>query len=174
MTNIFLTGQIQIGKSTVLQKTLDMIKANTDCTFGGFRTYKIDKHRDVYIREYNEPEMPDLEHKIATWCHDKMDCHDEVLNSFSNTLLESAEKADIIVLDELGFLEKNSNSFKAAVFDCLNSGKPCVGILRKANIPWQKPIYDDPDTIIIEVTLANRNGIPYVIYEKIKQSINQK
>lgn len=172
MTNIFLTGQIQIGKSTVLQKTLDIIKTNYNYRFGGFRTYKTNPNRDVYIREFNEPVQADNEHKIATWLHNKMESHNEVLNNFSQILLQSANNADIIVLDELGFLEKNAEDFKNAVFECLNGSKPCVGILRKADIPWQIPIYNDKNTIITEVTLANRNGLPYYIYEKLKNSIN--
>ena len=74
-----------------------------------------------------------------------------------------AEAKDIIIMDELGFLEKNSEPFKEKIFQCLNSQTPCIGILRKANIPWHAPIYADPNTKIIEVTLANRQGLPYEI-----------
>ena len=161
--NIFLTGQIQVGKSTVLNKVLEMLKNRINPRFGGFQTYHVPDCRDVFITEYGTDKIADELHKIATWKHNCMEPHTDVFNKLGVEILTKAETKDIIIMDELGFLEKNSEPFKEKIFQCLNSQTPCIGILRKANIPWHAPIYADPNTKIIEVTLANRQGLPYEI-----------
>lgn len=174
MNNIFLTGQVQIGKSTVLQKVIELLKFKYNPKFGGFCTYRLPTSRDVFIREFNNPNEPNENQKIATWKHNCMESHPDNFDNFSKELRLSATNADIIILDELGFLEKDANDFKQSVFDCLQNPKPCIGILRKASIPWQQPIYDDPNTLIIEVTLANRQGLPYEIINHLDKLIQNK
>lgn len=171
MTNIFLTGQIQIGKSTVLSKVIEMLQYNFQPQIGGFSTFHIPKNRDVFIRQFNAPPCSDDSHRIATWQHDCMASHPHIFDKFSSLLSTDLLQSDLIVLDELGFLEKDAELFKSAVFRCLASPTPCIGILRKANIPWQQPIYNNPDNLIIEVTMANRCGLPYEIYRKLAEQL---
>lgn len=162
--NIFLTGQIQIGKSTVLSKTLSLLEYNLKPKFGGFNTFHIKESRDVFIAEYGKNKIIDNTHKIATWKHNCMEPHNEIFNSLGVEFLKRAQTSDYIIMDELGFLEKEADDFKKMVFNCLSNHKYCIGILRKANIAWHEPIYKQKDTKIIEVTLANRQGLPYEIY----------
>ena len=161
--NIFLTGQIQIGKSTALNKTLSMLQSRLNPNFGGFNTYHIAECRDVFMTEHGAPKINDTSRKIATWRHNCMEPHTEVFDKLGTEILRKSSQKDIIIMDELGFLERDAEIFKEQVFECLQSDIPCVGILRKANIPWHIPIYKDPNTKVIEVTLANRQGLPYEI-----------
>lgn len=171
MTNIFLTGQIQIGKSTVLSKVIEMLQFNFRPNIGGFCTFHISDNRNVFIRKFNDQPLPDNAHCVATWQRDRMASHPQVFERFGNLLAADIKNSDLIVLDELGFLEKDANIFKSAVFQALDCPVPCVGILRKADIPWQLPIYDNPDNLIIEVTMANRQGLPYEIYQKLANQL---
>lgn len=171
MTNIFLTGQIQIGKSTVLRKVIEMLRFNFQVNIGGFCTFHVPENRHIFIRRFNEEPQTDDNHRAATWQHDRMMSHPQVFDRFGSLLTSDIAKADIIVLDELGFLEKDATAFTSAVFNCLASPVPCIGILRKANIPWHRPIYDNPDNRIMEVTMANRQGLPYEIYQNLAEQL---
>lgn len=171
MTNIFLTGQIQIGKSTVLKKVIEMLRFNFAVNIGGICTFHVPENRHIFIRRFNDQPLSDYAHRAATWQHNHMMSHTEIFNQFGNLLTTDITNSDIIVLDELGFLEKEADAFTSAVFSCLASPIPCIGILRKAYIPWQRPIYDNPDNLIIEVTMANRQGLPYEIYQKLSEQL---
>ena len=63
--HIFLTGQIQIGKSTVIQKTIKLLDINC----GGFRTYFGEdrnlKNRALYINSANEEKAVDEKNVIV-------------------------------------------------------------------------------------------------------------
>jgi nucleoside-triphosphatase len=168
--NIFLTGQIQIGKSTVLNKVLSLLEYKKAAKFGGFSTFHISECRDVFIAAFGEEKIIDDAHKIATWQNNCMQPHDDVFNQLGKNILQNSKSADFIIMDELGYLEKNAESFKQEVFQCLQSNIPCIGILRKANIAWHQPIYQDDNTKIIEVTSANRNGLPYEVYDLLTKS----
>ena len=168
--NLFLTGSIQIGKSTVLKKALQALTAEQNLRLGGFYTFHIPNCRDVFIAEYGTEPVIDDAHRIATWQGNNMLPHDEVFNKLGVSLLEKAEQADWIIMDELGFLEKNAMEFQEKVLQCLREQTPCIGVLRKGPIVWQKPIYQMPDLKIFEVTLKNRETLPQKIFQLLQQS----
>lgn len=168
--NLFLTGNIQIGKSTVLKKALQALTAETNLRLGGFYTFHIPDCRDVFMAEYGAEPIIDDAHRIATWQGNAMLPHEEVFNQLGVKLLTKAEWADWIIMDELGFLEKNATAFQEKVFQCLRGKTPCAGVLRKGIVPWQKPIYQIPDLKIFEVTLENRESLPTEFFHLLRQT----
>ena len=77
---------------------------------------------------------------------------------------EACEKCDIIVIDEVGKMEVESQAFIDAVKDALDAEKPMIITLhKKSRNPLLQDIRRRDDVRILEVTPTNRNILPYKI-----------
>lgn len=77
---------------------------------------------------------------------------------------EAVEKCDIIVIDEVGKMEVESEAFVEAVKESLEADKPMIITLhKKSRNPLLQDIRRRDDVRILEVTPTNRNILPYKI-----------
>ena len=77
---------------------------------------------------------------------------------------EACESCDIIVIDEVGKMEVESQAFIDAVKDALDMEKPMIITLhKKSRNPLLQDIRRRDDVRILEVTPTNRNILPYKI-----------
>ena len=77
---------------------------------------------------------------------------------------EACEKCDIIVIDEVGKMEVESQAFIDAVKEALDVDKPMIITLhKKSRNPLLQDIRRRDDVRILEVTPTNRNILPYKI-----------
>ncbi len=77
---------------------------------------------------------------------------------------EACEKCDIIVIDEVGKMEVESEAFVEAVKESLEVEKPMIITLhKKSRNPLLQDIRRRDDVRILEVTPTNRNLLPYKI-----------
>jgi len=85
------------------------------------------------------------------------------------SLKKASEEADVIVIDEVGRMEVESNSFVQAVKDALDLDKPIILTLhKKSRNPLLQDIRRRDDVRILEVTPINRNLLPYKIMKLMK------
>ncbi len=176
-TNIFLTGQIQVGKSTLIYKLLASDEfANADIR--GFRT--LNKGKDVYIMDA----MADVEE-----CTEENICGERILEGVSTmptpyldvfdnlgtSLLEDIEDADIVVMDEIGFLESEAYRFREKILEILDSDKPVLGVLKKKPTEFLESVRNRDDVEVIEITSENRaEQLEYVKKLPIWESVISK
>ena len=81
----------------------------------------------------------------------------------------ACENADIIVIDEIGKMEVESELFVNAVREALEVDKPMIITLhKKSRNPLLQDIRRRDDVRILEVTQTNRNLLPY----KVKSLMN--
>ncbi len=94
----------------------------------------------------------------------------EVLNGIGvHAVRKATEEADIIVVDEVGKAEMESEEFVEAVKDALDSEKPVILTLhKKSRNPLLQDIRRRDDVRILEVTPVNRNLLPYKIVGLLK------
>ncbi|MBO7351374.1 MAG: NTPase [Candidatus Methanomethylophilaceae archaeon] len=79
-------------------------------------------------------------------------------------LKEAIDKCDIIVIDEVGKMEVESEAFVEAVKETLDADKPMIITLhKKSRNPLLQDIRRRDDVRILEVTPTNRNILPYKI-----------
>lgn len=77
---------------------------------------------------------------------------------------EACESCDIIVIDEVGKMEVESQAFIDAVKEALDAEKPMIITLhKKSRNPLLQDIRRRDDVRILEVTPTNRNILPYKI-----------
>jgi len=170
MNNIFLTGPIRVGKSTALNKALARLAAE-GVKLGGFKSYRGIESRDIFICPFTEECSYDDAHCIGRWDSEKekMQPNLPVFEAMAEYLKNDFADAQLMVFDELGFLEGRAECFKEEVLRIIASAKPVTGILRLMDIPWQAPIYAEPGLEVLTVSLENRDEMPEILYHKLKK-----
>ena len=162
--HIFLTGEIQTGKSTAISKAVELL----GITPGGFRTKgthnQADGSSDVML--YPAEKTPEDGRIIAHRSPAGKTIFPETFNTFGPLYLK--RPAELILMDELGYMESSAEEFQKAVFETLDGKIPVLGVLRNKNTPFLDAIRRRDDIIIITITKQNRNFIP----EKIVYFMN--
>ena len=160
--HIFLHGPINIGKSTVIRKTLDIIIQKKPLTIGGFYTWRSgDDAPEIYLSPAGAGREREI-HRLASYNKEKggFICDYSVFSTAARYLSESID-ADLIIMDELGFLESEAPDFQRAVHDTLAANVPMLGVLRTGkHIPWHDEIKKNPQVTLQEVSEKNRDSLP--------------
>ena len=90
-------------------------------------------------------------------------------------LLNAIDFCDIIICDEIGPMELFSPEFRNAVKTIVESGKPVLGIVHKRlNDPLIQEIKLKPFVEVIEVTQENREKLPEILAERLLSKIKGK
>jgi len=154
--HIFLTGDKQVGKSTVILKTLALLNE----TIGGFRTlgtnYLEDGSSDVVIFPANS--TPEHGHRIAHRTSTGNSVYPEIFDEFGSFFLK--QPADFILMDELGYMESNAEKFQQTVFETLDGTIPVLGAIRNKETPFLNAVRSRNDVIILTVNKNNRDFLP--------------
>jgi len=92
-----------------------------------------------------------------------------------SAILEGIEKADVIVVDEVGPMELLSAKFRDAVEKLLRSGKHAVLTVHyKSRDPLVLAVKRAAGENLIVLTPENRDGIPRKIVERIIDSLGRR
>ena len=70
---------------------------------------------------------------------------------------------ELIIMDELGYLESDAAAFKQAVFDVLSGDIPVLGVLRLGDVAWHREIKLNTKVKLIDVSEQNRDILPEVL-----------
>ena len=181
--HIFLQGPRNIGKSTVIRKTLEILTVRAPVGLGGFFTWKSgDNDPNVYMRPAEAGREGEI-FKLAGLNEQGRGMTPDIL-SFDRDgvrLLRErrprSETADdnagiqLIIMDELGYLEKDALEFRRAVLDTLAGETPVFGVLRMGDIAWHEQIKRNPKVTLYEVNIENRDELPRELAEIIQRGI---
>ena len=160
--HIFLTGEIQIGKSTVLQKTLALLGV----PYGGFRTYfgpdRYEPSHDLYINAAAQPKVFAPENAVARFRADsRPEAFAERFDMLGASYIkEAAARARLIVMDECGTLESQALIFQHRILDALDRDVPVLGVVKLAARGWADRIRRHPKVKLITVDTLNRDRLP--------------
>ena len=153
--NLFLTGPVQVGKTTLLNSTIQTLNAKTY----GFYTKPYSNNSSVIgykMFDYTstiEPFIIGIK-DTPTTCQPMIENFETNGVSLLNTALESD---DVIILDELGILESKAYEFQEKILECLDSENLVLGVIKKKHSTFLNQIRERKDVIIIEVTPENRD-----------------
>jgi nucleoside-triphosphatase len=168
---IFITGPPRIGKSTVLIKTIDLLKKK-GLKVGGIITPEIRKAgkrtgfsvKDIYSG--NEGVLADIEKKTGP----KLGKYRVNIEDFERIALPALDfavkKCDVVAIDEVGRLEFFSKKFQEKVYEIVLIDKPLIAVIHR-NFIKQFESFGE----VITVTEKNRGKLPRIIFNKITQSL---
>lgn len=164
--NIFVTGAIQIGKSTVINKVL---KRHSDFQIGGFRTLPIfeGELRKGFVLQSFDGRQKVFAHRDmqSQHVHDVYRFDLSVFESFGVELLDSAlRNSQMIIMDEIGQMERNAIQFRKKIFQCLDSDTYVLGAVQQRSRWFIDKICKRNDTDIIVIDNSNRVEIPEHIF----------
>ena len=164
--NIFLTGEIQVGKSTIIRRWLE---AHPGLRVGGFRT----------VAGPREPDGCDSIHIVPGTGSAALTDANRVLrrggdilshgrrvqpflavfDTVGTALLEQCGNCDLLLMDEIGIQEDGADRFRRAVLACLDGPVPILGVVR--NLPGRltDAVRGHPKTRILVVTEENRKYV---------------
>ena len=171
--HIFLTGAVQAGKSTVLEKVL----SGLNVTFGGFRSGSgSERHqadRPLYLWDAADEPIYDPAHQVARITAQERISFPARFDTLGCAALDRAKQAgvDLIVMDECGFLERDAAQFQAAVLNTLDGSIPVLGVVRLRSEGWTDAIRTHPNVTLITVTEENRDQLPGQILSLLQQNM---
>jgi len=171
--HLFLHGEKNIGKSTAIRKVLEILSAYQPVALSGFFTWnggKEDPH--VYLKPAGPGDSGEV-CRVASWNEETriLTCDTMAFDRDGVQTLENRQNAQLIIMDELGFLEKDAMLFRQAVMDTIAGDVPIIGVLRMGDVPWHDDIKRSPNVEIIDVDKKNRDTLPQELANRLKAVI---
>ena len=167
--HIFLTGEIMIGKTVAIEKTISILGVVP----GGFKTYfgpdRDAAEKDLYMNPAAEPMVFRKENAIV---HFTDSFHPQILTdrfeTYGVSLIRKARnKSKLIVMDECGFLERDAVQFQREILSALDGSIPVLGVIKLASIAWTTRIRNHPNVKIITVDRENRDSLPPLLARRL-------
>jgi nucleoside-triphosphatase len=163
---MLLTGAPGVGKTTVLIKTADALKAQGVSVGGmisrearegnarvGFEITDLTNNKRGWLAHVNQKVGP----QVGKYRVNLQDLE----NIGAKAIVEAVEKCAVVAVDEIGPMELFSQRFKQAVKQALDSRKLVLAVVHaKAKDPLINEAKQREDAEIFTVTLANRDGLP--------------
>jgi len=166
--HVFLTGDIQVGKSTIIRSFLSQSGLSAD----GFMTYWIlggGEDRRLYISPYSEDTSGCLKHLVTESDGHSMTSPTDmasVFDEFGTAILNNSGKRDLIVMDELGFMESKANIFQNAVMQHIDGDTLVLGVIKPKRTEFLDGIRNHPNVEVLEVTIDNREDVLAILMNR--------
>ena len=159
--HVFLTGEVQIGKSTAINRALDILNLN----IGGFRTMflnRSDVNRTLHILDAGRADsVADSENVIAEFGSNVPHVFIERFETLGVEYIRRANSTNqLIIMDECGTLEAAAAEFKQTILESLGGAKTILGVVKEKESAWLDQIKQHPNVHLITVTLENRDDVP--------------
>ena len=159
--HIFLTGNIQVGKTTIIRRFL----SQSGLTADGFMTYwepDGDGCRSLYLSGYSTDLRPAERHLIARDLGKRVSLAENMAAVFDTQgvkILNDSGKRSFIVMDEIGFMESKAAAFQSAVMRRISGEIPVLGVIKPLQTEFLYAIRAHPNVEVREVTTENRDAV---------------
>lgn len=164
--NILITGQRQIGKTTLIRKVVE----SHDLNIAGYQTLP------YYVQDtFYGYEMMDLitkEKRIISkkQIDGKFQPLEKTFRDFGVLCLQRAMETpcDAIILDEIGRFERNVDVFIQSIHKVLDSNHFVIGVLKKEPIDFIEKIKLREDILLLDLDVKS----PLESYDIIEKHYN--
>lgn len=166
--HIFLTGALQIGKSTIIRRVIK----HAQKPIGGFQTYfsgsRNDPERKLYLADISAPSIASDRLVVARFSGGVPHPDAARFNALGCPLVRNAvPDTALLIMDECGRLERDALAFQAAILRALDGSLPILGVVREDAKGWVESIRAHPKVDIITVTTANRDTLPALLTTRL-------
>lgn len=154
--HLFLSGETQVGKSTAIRRFI----SEKSWRLGGFLTVWDRKSQQLFLHLLGGGEEKIF--RIAAFQDGRLRPDTDAFNAAGQLLLDGfSDGADLFLMDEIGFLERNALIFQRAVLSVLDSPAPILGVIRlNKQTDFLNQVRSHPSVQFLPVTLQNRDSIP--------------
>lgn len=177
---LFLTGNPGIGKTTVLLRTVEALKAKGYSVGGmisrevrscgarvGFEILDLGSSRRGWLAHINQKSGPQVGRYRVNM--------EDLDGIGAEAIVRAVEGFDMVAIDEIGPMELNSERFREAVRRAVESGKLVVGVVHwKARDRLIDEVKKREDAEVIVVRHENRNKLQQTITEKAVEFLEPK
>ena len=164
---LFLTGESRVGKSTALQRALEMVGLEAF----GVETYFREGTRDLHIRAYGSKAPGFFLARMPEGTGGDLRYGFDVMGA--GLLREARRRGEIIVVDEIGFLEEHCQGYRKELLNCLEGPKPLLAVLGRRGRLWMEEVLDRRDVQILELVPGNREEAPIRIAQMLLKNTRQ-
>ena len=160
--HIFLTGDVQAGKSTVIQKVVSRLKVPVGGFRSGFGPDRGQADRRVYLWDAGGRPIYDEGHVVVRFTDRKPEVLTDRFDTLGVETLRQARHrgARLILMDECGRFEGQAAAFQSEIFAALEGTIPVLGVVRQGFHGWLDAIRSHPKVTLLTVTADNRNMLP--------------
>jgi len=172
MRHVILTGEIGAGKSTALERTLRLLDVRAEGIRTGAYAPREVREKTLYMRAYGDKamgcpfaRMPGADKDYAARCFDSVGVR---------LLRRAGRRGELIVIDELGWLERYAAVYQKALKETLDGDVPVLAVLRQNKAEWADWIRKRPDAELMTVNLENRNDLPELAADILCRQIRKR
>ena len=164
---VIVTGGIGVGKTTVCQKLVEMVR-NQGYTCGGILTYKA-ADKSIIIEDVQSGEKEALASSNSVYHGPRTarySFNPEGID-FGIRAIDKGIASDVLIVDEIGHLELGGEGF-IKVPELVKAGKvkDCVLVIRKELLSaFLAQLGNKP--LIFETTISTRNQLPQKIFASL-------
>lgn len=168
---LFIAGSPGTGKTSVLLKTIEVLKAR-GCSLGGmvsrearaggarvgFEILDLSSGRRGWLAHVNQKHGPRIgKYRVNL---------EDLDNIGAEAIVNAVENADVVAIDEIGPMELHSERFKEAVKKAVESRKLVIGTVHWKERNRLIQAINARDAEIYKVTYENRGNLHEIIVEK--------
>lgn len=180
--HIFLTGPPGIGKTTVIMRTVSLLRQN-GISVGGMITNEIREGRSrvgfeiIDIFNNKKGILAHVKYRTGPRVGKYRVNISDLEKVGVNAIMHAIEKCDVIVIDEVGKMELFSPKFVKAVEEALASNKIVLGTVHmRASHPLARRIRQGlvSNVVVIQVTYQNRDILPEQLYKEVISYVSRR
>ena len=168
-SHILICGDRGVGKSTLIRRLL------ADCPLprSGFLTRRLQSDENgfhpIYIFPAGEDPIYGPENLIGTCDSRVHNARLEVFNTLGAAYIRRAKPGDVIVMDELGFMESKAEAFTAAVMDALNGDVPVLAAVKnRPDVPFLQKVLSAGKAEVFYITPENREQLYETLLPRVQ------
>lgn len=165
---ILLTGEMNVGKSTIIEKAIK----DKNIKLQGFLTYQgpfFNNSYDTYIRDINKENTYSYQFRIVKREMGKSFFYPNVFDDTGMEILNNLEISEeyLTVFDEIGVIESTTSAFRYKLLELLNAPINFIGVIKEKDHPFLNEIRQLDFIDFYKITLHNRNEIYELINQKL-------
>lgn len=170
-----IVGARQVGKSTLIRKVIEAL----ECTVSGFETKKEEALADeihgspVYIYRAGKPHLQRPENLLGYSKNRRPEVTERAFDRAAYLLKEAETAGDLIVMDEIGFMEASSAQFCGQIMARLDGDKPVLAAVKQNDTPFLNAVRSHPNCRCFYLTEENRDEVFNLVLSFVRAQIDR-
>ena len=170
-----IVGDRGVGKSTLIRRVLKELNRPVF----GFETKKEEQLEDplrgcpIYIYDAGKSHCQTAENLIGYHRETDFGTFTAAFDRYAPRLTAVVPEDAIVELDEIGFLEANSEAFCQAVLHLLDGNRPVIAAVKNRDLPFLNRIRQHPKARCFTITTENRDALYKEVLTFMKQQLEE-